>query len=166
MQRDSYNARHTTPSGLQHHTARSLQSHAAGRKPSRHSSKEIVPSDPRNETTTARTSLRDDTVREKLNLMPPSPDLLHLLRDCYANQRNIVDAGLIQSATLTPDPDAPGTSIPGLPPRHLARITLHAPGSDETANLQLVAQIENRLLGLPSISRVEVTLLPALFPIL
>jgi hypothetical protein len=103
----------------------------------------------------------------------PTPDLLHLLRDCYLPapnpaqpQRNIVDAGLIRSATLTPDPSAPGSSIPGLPPRHLAHITLHAPTSDDTANLQLVAQIENRLLGLPSISRVEVTLLPALFPIL
>jgi hypothetical protein len=93
-------------------------------------------------------------------------NLLHLLRDCYTHNRNIVDAGLIQSAALTPDPTAPGASIPGLPPRYLARITLHAPGTDDTANLQLVAQIENRLLGLPSISRVELTLLPALFPIL
>ena len=95
-----------------------------------------------------------------------TPDLLNLLRDCYTHQRNIVDLGLIQSATLTPDPDAPGASIPNLPPRHLARITLRAPTSDDTANLQLVAQIENRLLGLPSISRVEINLLPALFPIL
>ena len=95
-----------------------------------------------------------------------TPDLLHLLRDCYIHNRNLVDSNLIRSATLTPDPDAPGASIPGLPPRFLARITLHAPGSDETANLQLVAQIENRLLGLQAISRVEVTLLPALFPIL
>ena len=98
-----------------------------------------------------------------------TPDLLHLLRDCYTLNRNIVDAGLIRSATLTPDTDAPNfnsNSIPGLPPRHLAHITLHAPGSDDTANAQLVAQIENRLLGLPSISRVEITLLPALFPIL
>jgi hypothetical protein len=94
------------------------------------------------------------------------PDLLHLLRDCYTHNRNIVDAGLITSATVALDPDAPGASIPGLPPRHLARITLRAPGSDDAANAQLLAQIENRLLGLPSISRVELTLLPALFPIL
>ena len=97
------------------------------------------------------------------------PDLLHLLRDCYTHNRNIVDANLIQSATLTPDPSAPNfgsPSIPGLPVRHLARITLHAPTSDEAASLQLTAQIENRLLGLQAISRVEITLLPALFPIL
>jgi hypothetical protein len=95
-----------------------------------------------------------------------NPDLLHLLRDCYTHNRNIVDAGLVQSATLTSDSSAPGANIPNLPPRHLARHTLHAPGTDDTANLQLVAQIENRLLGVQSIARVEVTLLPALFPIL
>jgi hypothetical protein len=93
-------------------------------------------------------------------------DLLHLLRDCYIRNRNIVDAGLVQSATLTLDPDAPGFNSTTLPARQLAHITLHAPGLDETANAQLVAQIENRLLGLPSISRVQVTLLPPLFPIL
>ncbi|MBW4038352.1 MAG: DUF59 domain-containing protein [Acidobacteria bacterium] len=96
----------------------------------------------------------------------PTPDILSLLRDCYTQNRNIVDAGLIQSATLTPDADAPGANIPGLPPRHIARIALRAPTSDDAANAQLLAQIENRLLGHPSISRVELTLLPPLFPIL
>ncbi len=103
-------------------------------------------------------------------------DLLHLLRDCYTlNQGqagpSIVAAGLVRSATLTPDPDAsgssiPGYAVPGLPPRFIAAITLHAPSTDEAATAQLCAQIENRLLGLPSISRVQLTLLPALFPIL
>jgi metal-sulfur cluster biosynthetic enzyme len=94
-------------------------------------------------------------------------ELLHLLRDCYTpTGPNIVAAGLVRSATLTPDPDAPGASVPGLPPRFVAHITLHAPSSDDTANAHLTAQVENRLLGLPAISRVEVNLLPALFPIL
>jgi hypothetical protein len=95
-------------------------------------------------------------------------DLLAALRDCYAPpaQRNIVDAGLLRSATLTLDTEAPGYNIPGVPPRYLATITLHAPGLDDTANAQLTAQIENRLFGLPAISRVDLTLLPALFPIL
>ena len=93
--------------------------------------------------------------------------LLHLLRDCYTPAGpNIVAAGLVRSATLTPDPDAPGASVPGLPPRFIAAITLHAAGLDDAANAQLAAQVENRLLGLPSISRVELHLLPALFPIL
>jgi len=94
-------------------------------------------------------------------------DLLAALRDCYTpTGRNLVDAGLIRSATLLPDTEAPGHNIPGVPPRHIARITLYAPTSDEAANTQLLAQIENRLLGLEPISRVELTLLPALFPIL
>jgi hypothetical protein len=98
-------------------------------------------------------------------------ELLHLLRDCYTpTGPSIVAAGLVRSATLTPDLDAPGASIPGLPLRYVAAITLHAVGSGDaaadTANAQLTAQVENRLLGLPSISRVEIRLLPALFPIL
>jgi hypothetical protein len=90
-------------------------------------------------------------------------DLLLALRDCYIplDRRNIVAANLVRSATLSPDPDAPGAI-----PRLHAQITLHAPGSDDTANAQLSAQIENRLLGLEAVSRVTVTLLPALFPIL
>ena len=95
-------------------------------------------------------------------------DLLAALRDCYAPpaQRNLVDAGLLKSATLTLDTQAPGAGIPGVPSRYLANITLHAPGIDEAANAQLAAQIENRLLGLPAISHVDIKLLPALFPIL
>ncbi|MGC9198129.1 MAG: DUF59 domain-containing protein [Acidobacteriaceae bacterium] len=101
-------------------------------------------------------------------------DLLHLLRDCYTPAGpNIVAAGLVRSATLTPDLDAPGASIPGVPPRFIAHITLHAiqatrasADSGESLDTQLCTQIENRLLGLPAVSRVEFTLLPALFPIL
>jgi len=101
-------------------------------------------------------------------------DLLHLLRDCYTPAGpNIVAAGLVRSATLTPDLDAPGASIPGVPTRFIAHITLHAVEAArasahpaESLDTQLSAQIENRLLGLPAISRVEFTLLPALFPIL
>jgi metal-sulfur cluster biosynthetic enzyme len=95
-------------------------------------------------------------------------DLLEALRDCYDPklQRNIVEAKLVRSATMARDDAAPGANIPGVPTRYIAHITLHAPGNDESANAQLVAQIENRLLGLEAISRVTVTLLPTLFPIL
>jgi hypothetical protein len=115
-------------------------------------------------------SARNDTVRRTIFRAPTlmtEADLLHLLRDCYTpTGPNIVAAGLVRSATLTPDPDAPGANVPGLPPRFIAHITLHAPSTDETAATQLSAQVENRLLGVPSISRVEINLLPALFPIL
>jgi metal-sulfur cluster biosynthetic enzyme len=95
-------------------------------------------------------------------------DLVNALRDCYdtLQQRNIVDLGLVQSAALIIDRHAPGASIRGVPPRYIARITLRAPGSDDTRNEQLRAQIENRLAGLSQISRTEIELLPALFPIL
>jgi metal-sulfur cluster biosynthetic enzyme len=95
-------------------------------------------------------------------------DLLRALRDCYDPilKRNIVDLGLIRSATLQEDHEAPGASIPGVGPRYSANVTLVATSADETAIAQLRAQIENRLAGLPQISRTTVTLLPTPFPIL
>ncbi len=96
-------------------------------------------------------------------------DLSTALRDCYEPgpaRRNLIDAGLIKSATLTLDTEAPGYGIPGVPPRYLATISIFSPGADELLNAQLLAQIENRLLGLHLISRVTLNLLPPLFPIL
>ena len=92
-------------------------------------------------------------------------DLLHALRDCYDPilKRNIVDLGLIRSATLTRDTDAPGVDVS---PRYVAHITLIAPSAEEAAIVQLRAQIENRLAGLPAISRTTITMLPTPFPIL
>jgi metal-sulfur cluster biosynthetic enzyme len=91
-------------------------------------------------------------------------DLLHALRDCYdpTLRRSIVDLHLVRSATLTPDPD----SLPYTAPRCIVTIHLTAPSSDEAATAQLAAQIENRLLGLEAIARVEIHIAPALFSIL
>jgi len=90
-------------------------------------------------------------------------DLLAALRDCYdpVLRRNIVDLNLVRSAHLTPDLEAPGPI-----PRFIAQIQLTAPTTDEAANAQLQAQIENRLMGLEPISSVCITLLPPLFSIL
>ena len=95
-------------------------------------------------------------------------DLVNALRDCYdtLQQRNIVDLGLVQSTSLALDTDAPGANVRGVPPRYIARITLRAPSSDDTRNAQLRAQVENRLAGLPEISRTQIKMLPALFPII
>ena len=95
-------------------------------------------------------------------------DLVNALRDCYdpVQHRNIVELGLVQHAALELDPNAPGANIRGVPPRHIARITVRLLSSDDSQNAQLRAQIENRLSGLPEISRVEIDMLPALFPIL
>ena len=78
----------------------------------------------------------------------------------------MVTAGLVRSATLEHDAGAPGAGISGVPERWIARVRLTAPGTEEIVNAQLRAAVENRLLGLPAISRAEVTLLPSLFSIL
>lgn len=95
-------------------------------------------------------------------------DLLQALRDCYDPilKRNIVDLGLIRSATLSEDREAPGANIPGVERRYVAQIKLVAPTADEAAVAQLCAQIENRLAGLPAISVTKIKLLPTPFPIL
>ena len=95
-------------------------------------------------------------------------DLLAALRDCYdpVLRRNLVELGLIRHTSLTQDHNAPGASIPGVPPRYIAHVQLQATTADEAATAQLRAQVENRLAGLPEISRVDVTLLPTPFPIL
>lgn len=95
-------------------------------------------------------------------------ELLEALRDCYVPllHRNIVELGLVRSAKLERDHDAPGADIAGVPPRYRAYVVLSAPGTDEAANAQLVAQIENRLAGLPALSGAEIRLLPPVFPIL
>jgi len=95
-------------------------------------------------------------------------ELLDALRDCYDPllRRNIVEMNLVRSATLELDTEAPGANIRGVPSRYKAHIVLIAPGSDEAANAQLAAQVENRLAGMQEISRANVRLLPAAFPIL
>lgn len=95
-------------------------------------------------------------------------DLLQALTECFVPslRRDVVAAGLVRSAELVLDKDAPGAGIAGVPPRYVARVTLMAPGGDEAVNAQVQAAVENRLLGLQAISRVELTLVPVLFPIL
>jgi hypothetical protein len=95
-------------------------------------------------------------------------DLLDALRDCYSpgTGTNILAANLVRAATVARDDQAPGSGIPGVPPRYIASISLIAPGSDEGLTGQLVAQIYNRLAGMEQISRTDIKLLPPLFPIL
>ena len=95
-------------------------------------------------------------------------DLLQALAECFvpALRRDVVAAGLVRSASLQHDKDAPGAGIPGVPSRYLAHVALTAPGGDDAVNAQTRAAVENRLLGLPAISRVDVTMTPPLFPIL
>jgi metal-sulfur cluster biosynthetic enzyme len=88
-------------------------------------------------------------------------DILLALRDCYDPTLpcNIVDLGLIHSIEVTPDREAPGTNIPGVPQKHIIKIEITPTQTTEAAESQLRAQIINRLAGLETISRTEVTLL-------
>jgi metal-sulfur cluster biosynthetic enzyme len=97
---------------------------------------------------TASTTAMEETIRAAL-------------RDCYDPTLpcNIVDLGVVESITLTPDPEAPGATIPGVPQKFRVTITLTPTTQDEAANAQLAAQIQNRLAGLETILHTEVTLL-------
>ena len=95
-------------------------------------------------------------------------DLLDALRDCYEPvlKKNVVDLRLVRSATVRLDKEAPGAGIAGVPPRYLARVALYAPGTDEAVNAQVAAVVSNRLAGLAWVSRAEVEMVAAVFPIL
>jgi metal-sulfur cluster biosynthetic enzyme len=88
-------------------------------------------------------------------------DILAALRDCYDPDLpcNIVDLGLIQSIAITPDLEAPGTNIPGVPQKHLVHIDLILTNPNEAAEAHLRAQITNRLAGLETIAQTTVHIL-------
>ena len=88
-------------------------------------------------------------------------DILQALRDCYdpVLPCNIVDLGLVRSITITPDTEAPGANIPGVPQKHIIEISLTPTQTDEASHAQLNAQISNRLAGLETVIRTTVTLL-------
>ena len=95
-------------------------------------------------------------------------NLREALEACYvpALRRDVVAAALVRSATLAVDDEAPGAGIAGVPLRYAARVVLRAPGAEDAINAQVRAAVENRLLGMPEISRAEVSMVPALFSIL
>jgi metal-sulfur cluster biosynthetic enzyme len=83
------------------------------------------------------------------------------LRDCYDPELpcNIVDLGLIRSITITPDRDAPGAGIPGVPEKHHVHIDLILTNPSEAAEAQTRAQIANRLAGFEAVSQTTITIL-------
>jgi metal-sulfur cluster biosynthetic enzyme len=88
-------------------------------------------------------------------------DIVTALRDCYdpVYPCNIIDLGLIRSIKVTPDREAPGQNIPGVPQKHKIQITLTPTQSDEARCAQLQAQIINRLAGLETVSQTTLTIL-------
>jgi metal-sulfur cluster biosynthetic enzyme len=95
-------------------------------------------------------SITEDSIREALRAC------FHSLP--FNTPLDIVSLGLVEAITLTPDPDAPGAGMPGVPPRQSLMVTLIAPTLDDDANAILIAQTENRLAGIPNLSRITVAL--------
>lgn len=88
-------------------------------------------------------------------------DILAALRDCYdpALPCNIVDLGLVQKIVITPDADAPGAGIPGVPQKHRVQVEIILTSPTEEAAAQLSAQIANRLAGIEQVGHTSVTVL-------
>jgi len=95
--------------------------------------------------------------------MLTDPEIREALRACYATPPthrlavNITDLGLIDTIALTPDLEAPGAGIPGVPQKSRLSLTLLNPALSEEAEAQLHAQIANRLAGLPELSSASIT---------
>jgi metal-sulfur cluster biosynthetic enzyme len=87
-------------------------------------------------------------------------DVRAALRDCYDPEVpcNIVDLGLVYRVGVTPDPDAPGAGIVGVPPRNRVRVELTLTSKGCPAHTQIIAQIEGRLSAFETISRTTVDL--------
>ncbi len=90
-------------------------------------------------------------------------DLLLALRDCYDPDLrcNIVDLGLVRSVEVTPDLEAPGAGIPGVPPRYRVLVEITPANPDQVAVDALRAQILNRLAGMETVSGAVVDVLRA-----
>lgn len=92
-------------------------------------------------------------------------DILDALRACfdltnpYQRSMDVVELGLVEQVTLMVDHDAPGASIAGVPARQQLMLTLIPVSKNSDGNAMLTAQIENRLAGLPELSRVSVRIL-------
>ena len=88
-------------------------------------------------------------------------DVLSALRDVYDPEirANIVELGLVHSVAITPDPDAPGSGIAGVPPRFRVQVRLMPPYPGSESEAQIVALVGNRLAAFPSISRTQVEVL-------
>jgi metal-sulfur cluster biosynthetic enzyme len=85
--------------------------------------------------------------------------ILAALLDCYDPTMacNIVDLGLVRSVVLSPDPEAPGAGIAGVPQKHRISIELVLPNPTEETAAQVTAQIQNRLAGLEEVGETSIS---------
>lgn len=77
------------------------------------------------------------------------------LRVCFDPELpvNIVDLGLVYGIDVRIDPDAPG-----MEPRYAVRITMTMRAPNDEREAILVAQVQNRLMGLPEVYRANIEL--------
>jgi metal-sulfur cluster biosynthetic enzyme len=96
-----------------------------------------------------------------ISSMLTEADILTALRDCYdpALPCNVVDLGLVRKIRISPDPDAPGAAVPGVPQKHRISIELALTNPAEEASAQITAQIQNRLAGLEEAGETTVVIL-------
>jgi len=82
-------------------------------------------------------------------------EILTALRDCYDPEvkLNLVDLGLIYGITTGPDPDSAKAW-----PRQWVKVTMTLTTPQCPASGLIVEQVNNRLAGIPAISKVEVDL--------
>jgi metal-sulfur cluster biosynthetic enzyme len=82
-------------------------------------------------------------------------DILTALRDCFDPEvkLNLVDLGLIYAVSTGPDPD----STPAWP-RQWVKVTMTLTTDQCPASGLIFEQVNNRLAGIQSISKVEVNL--------
>jgi len=82
-------------------------------------------------------------------------DIMIALRDCYDPEvkLNIVDLGLIYAIETGPEPD----SSPAWP-RQWVKVTMTLTTPQCPAKGHILAQVENRLLGIRGLGKVEVNL--------
>jgi metal-sulfur cluster biosynthetic enzyme len=82
-------------------------------------------------------------------------DIFAALHDCFDPEVkvNLVDLGLIYKVELESDPD----STPKWP-RQRVKVTMTLTAPDSPANGLILEQVQNRLAGIPNISKVDVNL--------
>jgi len=87
--------------------------------------------------------------------MVTESEILTALRDCFDPEfkLNLVDLGVIHGLETGPDPD----STPKWP-RQWVKVTMTLTKQESPANGIILEQVQNRLAGIPDISKVEVNL--------
>ena len=87
-------------------------------------------------------------------------DIRRALRDCFHPELtlDVVELGMVHAVELAPDEHAPGAGIAGVQPRQRVRVEILRESDDEAVQALLRGLIENRLLGMEGLSRVQVTL--------